>query len=293
MRDTTVQDRPFEERLLEMLLEAHEERQGRVTGRRRKASMRRRGVGALLAATLVVGGWVVASAVGGDDTIKVDAAAAIEDPQAVERELREAGIDAEVRAVPTDPSLRGKWFWLHFPPGVDIDPETFALLQSYVGALDMGWSAVQKRCPKGVGCERTPILELPQDVPGPIVLIAGRAPLPGEKGWDNIEGDNELAPTGALYCLRLEELSPAEAGRRLEDLGYRVDWRYAEGDPFWAPGGFPDSPPPGTGVVYAWFLGPNAVEVSVVPDELVDRVRDGVGTPVTAADRSLEWAPDC
>jgi hypothetical protein len=296
MRDTTVQDRPFEERLLEMLLEAHEERQGRVTGRRRKASMRRRGVGALLAATLVVGGWVVASAVGGDDTIKVDAVAAVEDPRAVERELREAGIDAEVRSVPeADPYLRGKWIWLHFPPGVDVDPDTFALLQSYVGHLHMGWPSVQERCPRGIGCERTAILELPRDVPGPIVVIAGRAPRAGEEGWENVDPMNELSPTGALYCHRLEELSTAEAGRRLDELGYRVIWRYAERDPFKdARSEFPDRPPAGTALVHAWFRGPNVVDVSVVPDQHVSEQRRSVGTPVTPEDRlGLTWAPSC
>jgi hypothetical protein len=300
MKHTTVQDRPFEDRLLEMLLEAHEERRRRVTGRRRRASMRRRGIGALMAATLVVGGWVAASSVVSDDTIEVDAAAAVEDPRAVERELREAGIDADVRTVPEpDPYLRGKWIWLHFPPRVDIDPDTFALLQSYVGMLDMGWPSVQERCPRGIGCERTAILELPRNLPGPIVLIAGRAPRAGEEGWKNLDPMNELAPTGALYCYRLEELSPTEAGRRLDELGYRVEWRYAtSGDPFWAPAGappneHPDSPPPGTGLVYAWFLGPNSAELSVAPQRYVEEVRRQYGTPVTEADRSLGWAPNC
>lgn len=259
--------------------------------------MRRRGVGALLAATLVVGGWVVASGVGGDDTIKVDAAAAVEDPRAVERELREAGIDAEVRAVPiADPYLRRKWLWLHFPPGVDIDPDTFALLQSYVGMLHMGWPSVQERCPRGIGCERTAILELPRDVPGPVVLIAGRAPRAGEEGWENVDPMNELSPTGALYCYRLEELGSAEAGHRLEELGYRVIWRYSPVDVVtdMQPTEFLDRPPPGTGIVHAWFRGPNVVDVSLVRDEHVAQQRRSIGTPVTPEDRlGLAWAPSC
>jgi hypothetical protein len=298
MRHTTVQHRPFEERLLEMLLEAHEERRRGVIGPRRRASMPRRGVGALLAATFVVGGWVVASSVVGDATIEVDAVAAIEDPRAVERDLREAGIEAEVRTAPIgDPYLQGKWLWLHFPPGVDIDPDTFALLQSYVGMIDMGWPSVQERCPRGIGCERTSILELPRDTPGPIVLIAGRAPRAGEDGWEHVDYMNELSPTGALYCFELEELAPTEAGHRLEELGYRVIWRYSPVDVVtdMDPIKFDlDRPPPGTGVVYAWFRGPNVVDVSLVLEEHVAQQRRLVGTPVAPADRQgLNWAPAC
>jgi hypothetical protein len=115
-----------------------------------------------------------------------------------------------------------------------------------------------------------------------------------EEGWENVGGENELAPTGALYCYRLEELSSAEAGRRLDELGYRVIWRYAERDPFMdARSEFPDRPPTGTALVHAWFRGPNVVDVSVVPDQHVDEIRSRVGTPVTAADRMLTWAPRC
>jgi hypothetical protein len=288
----------FEDRLLQMLLEAHQEQRLEPKGSGRRPTGRR--LVPLFIAAVLVSGWVVASAVGGDDTIRVDAAAAVEDPRAVERQLREAGIDAEVRAVPEpDPYLRGKWIWLHFPPGVDVDPDTFALLQSYVGVLHMGWPSVRERCPSGaprpgIGCERTSILELPRDTPGPIVLIAGRAPRAGEEDWQNTDPMNELAPTGALYCYRLEELPPVEAGRRLVDLGYRVVWRYAEGEPFENPSRFPESPPAGTGLVYAWFHGPNVVEVSVAPADLVEEVRSGVGTPVAPDDRAaLAWAPSC
>jgi AcrR family transcriptional regulator len=217
--DILARESGFEDRLREMLLEAHEERRRPVTGRRRRASMRRRGIGALMAATFVVGGWVAASSVVSDDTIEVDAAAAAEDPRAVERELREAGIDAEVRTVPEpDPYLRGKWLQLYFPPEVAVDPDLYFLLRSFVGDFNMAWPSVRERCPRGVGCERTSILELPRRTPGPIVLIAGRAPRAREKGWENVDPSNELAPTGALYCYRLEELSPTEAGRRLESM---------------------------------------------------------------------------
>jgi hypothetical protein len=301
LRHTTVQDRPFEERLLETLLEAHQEWWG-IPERprealRRKASRRGLGIGALLAATLVVGGWVVSSSVIGDTTIEVDAAAAAEDPQVVERELREAGIDAEVRAVPVgDPFFRGKWLWLHFPPDVDIDPDTFALLQSYVRMIDMSAPSVEERCPRGVGCERTAILELPRGIPGPIVLIAGRAPRAGEEGWQNVDPMNELAPTGALYCFRLEERRAAQAGRRLEELGYRVIWRYSPVDvvSFMEPIEYLDRPPPGTGIVYAWFGGPKVVDVGLVRATHVAEQRRLAGTPVTPEDRpKLTWAPDC
>jgi hypothetical protein len=286
----------FEDRVLHMLLQAREEQLGPQPRRPRRVALRRRRLGALLVAALVIGGWVVASSVVGDATIEVDATDAIEDPHGVERELREAGIDAEGRTGPeADPYLRGKWIWLHFPPGVDVDPDTFALLQSYVGHLHMGWPSVQERCPRGIGCERTAILELPRDVPGPIVLIAGRAPRAGEEGWENVDPMNELSPTGALYCHRLEELSTAEAGRRLDELGYRVIWRYAERDPFMdARSEFPDRPPTGTALVHAWFRGPNVVDVSVVPDQHVAEQRRSVGTPVTPEDRlGLTWAPSC
>lgn len=293
MRRSTLHPAPFEGRLLEMLLEAHADRpQGKDSGHRRGPRIGTRRVAPLLVAGLLLGGWILASAVVGDDTLTVDAARAAADPEAVERELQAAGIEADVRAVPTEPFFRGKWVWLHFPPGVDVDPETFALLQSYVGMLDMAWPAVEERCPKGA-CERTAILELPRDVPGPIVLIAGRAPLPGEGGWENLGGENELAPTGALYCYGLEGLAPAQAGRRLVDLGYRVIWRYDAVDTFMG-SEFPDRPPPGTGIVHAWFRGPNVVDVSLVRDEHVAQQRRSVGTPVTPEDREgLTWAPSC
>ncbi len=163
-------------------------------------------------------------AIVGDRVITVDAAEALADPVAVEAELAQQGIDADIRIVPANKTLAGKWFHLYFPPDSKIDEETFWPMKSYVGVLDARFDSVNERCPIG-DCARTSILEIPGRVKGPMTLIVGREPQPGEEYWAHeIDWDNELAPSGALYCHRLEEKTPEEASALLQRLGYEVIW---------------------------------------------------------------------
>lgn len=228
-----------------------------------------------------------ASAVAGDRTITVNAADALENPAAVERRLAEEGIRANIEMVPTGPALVGKWFHLYLDPKAEIDPETFALLESYVGEIDYGYEKVAARCDAGK-CERTALLEIPGTVNVPITLVVGRPARRGETYWaQNIDWANELAPSGALYCMRLENLPFDEVERRLTAAGYDVRWTYdpRDTDAAGEESRRVASPPPGTAVTTAYIFEPGVVDLRVSPDQDVDRYRKMMGTPTATTGR--------
>lgn len=169
-----------------------------------------------------------ASAIAGDKVVSVSALDALENPSAVEQQLAEQGIRAQVRAVPVKESLVGKWFHLYLDPTADVDAGTFALLRSYVGEIDYRYESVAEHCgPTAALCERTSILEIPGSVKGPITLVVGRAAEPGEEYWArNIDWSNELAPSGALYCYAFEQKRPEAARDALQTAGYEVGFTY-------------------------------------------------------------------
>lgn len=169
-----------------------------------------------------------ASAIAGDKVVSVSAQDALTSPSAVERQLADEGVKAQVQAVPVNDSLVGKWFHLYLDPKADVDAETFALLKSYVGEIDYRYESVAKHCgPTGGLCERTSVLEIPGSVTGPITLVVGRPAKPGEEHWArNMDWGNELAPSGALYCYALEQKNPEPVRDALETAGYEVVFNY-------------------------------------------------------------------
>jgi hypothetical protein len=169
-----------------------------------------------------------ASAIAGDKVVSVSADEALTNASAVERQLADEGIDAEVRAVPTKEALVGKWFHLYLDPRADVDAETFALLKSYVGEIDYRYESVAEHCGEtGGACERTSVLEIPGSLKGPITLVVGRPAHPDEEYWArNIDWGNELAPSGALYCFALETKSSDAARDTLQAAGYEVTFNY-------------------------------------------------------------------
>lgn len=233
--------------------------------------------------------FLLTTAIAGDKVIEVAAADALRDPRAVERDLAREGIDARIVAVPSD-NLAGKWFHLYLEPRSDIDLDTYWLLKSYVGLIDYRYPSVVARCPMG-DCARTGLLELPGKVRGPITLVVGREPNPGEEFWaKNAFGMNELAPSGALWCYRLEEKTPAEAEEILSALGYDIVWVHendARSDPV-------ARPPAGALITTAWFRGPSVVDVRTAAPEDAVRYKNSEGTPTAEHPRSsAPWAPDC
>ncbi|HEV3472805.1 MAG TPA: hypothetical protein VG408_06315 [Actinomycetota bacterium] len=232
---------------------------------------------------------LLATATAGDKIVTVHAADALRDPERVEDFLAAEGIDAEVMAVPAD-FLAGKWFHLYFAPGADVDEGTFALLKSYVGEIDGSQPSVLERCPLG-DCERSGVLEIPGRVRGPITLVVGRPAEPGEEYWARkIDWMNDLAPSGALYCYRLEEKTPPEADRLLRDLGYDVVWVH-EVDNY---SGETEMPPEGAEITWAFFRGPKTVDMRTTTPEKAEHHRVVEGTPSDQHPRSsAPWAPTC
>ena len=232
---------------------------------------------------------VLSTAVAGEKIIEVHAQDALSDPRGLEQELARQGVDAHIVSVPSR-DLAGKWYHLYLAPNTDIDDETYWLLQSYVGLIDYRYPSVQEHCPIG-DCPRTSLLEIPARVHGPITLVVGRTPTASEQGyWTDSFGMNELAPTGALYCYRLEERTPAEAERILHALGYDVSWDYETDNASNKVG----SPPPESVVSFAWFKGPNEVEVVTSSPKDATSYKESEGTPTENHPRdSAPWAASC
>ena len=255
---------------------------------RRRASRRPLLLVALLGA-IAIGLLLLTSALAGDRTIDIHAAEALRDPEGLERRLAREGIDAEIQVAPSD-DLAGKWFHLYMHPGAELDDETHWLLQSYVGHIHAGYESVMERCPLG-GCSRTDLLELPVKVKGPMTLVVAREPAPGEEYWaKHIDWTNELAPTGAFYCERLEEKGPAEVEELLTALGYDVVWVHDTADT----GEEVAFPPAGAEITFAFFRDADTVDVRTAAPEDVERFSANAGTPSEQHPRlSATWAPAC
>lgn len=233
--------------------------------------------------------FLLTTAVAGDKVIEVQAADALSDPRGLEQELARQGLDARIVDVPSE-NLAGKWYGFHIPPNADIDMETFWLLKSYVGHLDMRYESVEKRCPIG-DCARTGLLEIPGRVKGPITLVVGREPRAGEEPyWTDAFGINEISPGGALWCHALEEKSPSDAGRLLRSLGYEIVWVHEDR----ITSEEVSKPPAGAVVTSAFMRGPDLVDIRTAMPELANKWRIAEGTPTAKHPRSsAPWAPPC
>jgi hypothetical protein len=302
MNDSDLVDRRpegFEARLLPMLLDAVDERsRARVAPRPRR--VRRRTVvrsGALAVAALV-GAVVAANTLAvGTDTVQVSAAEAVRDPAAVQRQLRDQGVDANILVVPVPTGVAGTWWDLYFRPGARVGPEEWSRLLAQVGeGIDPGLppDVYDRILDHGRNVYHHEVLEIPKDVHGPMTLIAGRAPRDGE----SLAGlGGELSPVGAFWCLGLERMGPSGAGQAIAALGYGVRFYYnpqpfepvgvdVEGD------GYVETPPPGSAVTDAWFATPTDVVIDLVPAGQADAVRAETGTP-TPGSTPPDWAPAC
>jgi hypothetical protein len=133
---------------------------------------------------------------GGTITVRLLDAAA--DPAKVSRELRDAGVDAEVSSVPVPPGQAGTWVAAVGPPELG-------------GQLERAGA----------------VLRLPAATPGRIELVIGRPARQGER-YAVVAG--ELDATPELAGLRpgcLLGLDAAVVGRQLVHRGLRVAWHVA------------------------------------------------------------------
>jgi hypothetical protein len=286
----TMKRPSFEERLLPMLREAvieaslHDGPDGR-NARPRRSTKRRRIV--LLAATVAF--VVSASLIGGvalgrRNVVKVDGLQAVNDPQEVERQLRDTGIDATVVVVPLptvegqDWSWQGSWWWITVDQPEQLSQDEFDHLYAQVG---MG--GVDSSIP----IETTHILELPK-MSGHVTLYVGRQ-VPDQRfnvfAYDRI---NELSPLGTFSCLAVDPNDPAALGAAIEQRGYRIVWTLEAGNQ----GSAVSSPPAGTVATWAWLRGPGVVDMRLAPaGPWAAKYQAAEGTFPSGT--TPPWAPPC
>lgn len=171
--------------------------------------------GAVAAATVAIS--VVSSGVGGPSghgpaafavtsldpsTLVVKVVDSQVSADAMNAQLREAGIAITVRTVPASPQLVGRWL------EVGADAQVPGAL-----ADDVADQALNK----------TAALVVPRSFPGQLTLMVGRAAQDGEK-LQVLGTPNALAPGGLLACLHLSGADPATAAPALAAAGWKVQW---------------------------------------------------------------------
>jgi hypothetical protein len=286
----TMERESFEERLLPMLREAVNERSaGRRLGRarsKRRSGRRRPKLVALAAALVLLGGtvFIAGSAFGGRQIIRVDGLQALEHPVDVERQLRDAGIDATIVDVPLlsgDPAhyWQGRWWWITVDQPEQLTQEEFDRLYAQLGELGPPDAAIP------IADSR--VLELPK-MPGHITLFVGVDEPPGHFSVSSYDRINELSPVGTFYCLGLDPNDPAALGKALEARGYRILW-FVESHNV---GRQVDSPLAGTVATWAWLRGPDLVDIRLAPSgREAEKYQAAEGTFPRA--ETPPWAPPC
>jgi hypothetical protein len=247
----------FERRLLPMLLDAHEEQASfelpvpaalaaQVKKRQRFVAF----LAAACVATLVLlalpvltdspsGGALAIDKRGEMLHLRVEDAAA--DPEAMNNELRAAGIYATVEVVPVSPSLVGYWvnIFEDEPEGGDADPRSLGL-----------WEQLP-----------TPVFKLPSDYTNPLTLTVGRAAQKGETWAMSLQADalDDVGPNGAMCHFNLAKVAPRTAHRALTEQGFEVQWS----DEDLNSGRRLSSAPAEGVIVYAFLMGPDTIRISV------------------------------
>jgi hypothetical protein len=261
----------FEERLLPMLRAQVLERKRR-RGRRRRSMMLIAAVAVLVIGTGSIGGRLV----GRGERVKIDALEALRDPAAVVAQLRKAGIDARIFAVPLG---RGS----NYRPGVWVEVGYDNPHPTTRGAWYQTWWGAR-------------VLSLPKGIHGTVSLYVGRKAREGEAPAPSFM-DNEAGPAGEFWCLALETMDPAEATRRLENLGYEVEWEWdlpivdGYGDAWMI-----DELPPNAALVRAAHTNdPSIVRFQLMGERYAERARQSWGMPSEEFPRSTwaSWAPPC
>ena len=169
-------------------------------------------------------------------------------PERMTRELREAGVPGEVRVVPVSRSLVGRWAALETQPSPSrerLDPGTRELLERHDRELrhkrrllnareraeverlhrrDRERDRVDVRRLNSIQF-RPDVIRIPLSIregfTGRLLLFAGRGPRNDEL---YAESGSAFESGEPLHCTGIERLSPAEAGRAIMALGYRVVW---------------------------------------------------------------------
>lgn len=288
----TLQRGGFEERLLLMLKDAVEEAsasdQGTPTGNAKRPS-RRRARFVLLATALTAltgAGLLAGSAIGGRQVVVVGGFEALRDPGAVERQLRDAGIDATIVEVPL-PSTRdpegywqGRWWWITVDRPADLTQEEFDRLYEQVGVLS-------RPNIDSTDVEDTRLLELPK-MPGHITLFVGREVPAGQSTVFEYDRINELSPVGAFYCLGIDPNDPETLGAALESRGYRVMWTLESENH----GTGVAAPPADTVATWAWLQSPDLVDIRLAPSGRgAAKYQSAEGT--FPLGETPPWAPPC
>lgn len=174
------------------------------------------------------------------DVIHVRVKDAAADPQAMTNDLRAFGIDAEVITVPAVPNEVGRWIESEYD--IREAPGLFSHSKGGIAPIDIQVA------------RHVRVVQIPADFSTWIRLKVGR---PAEPGEDYIEGagQNELLEDGALDCLGLDEMSPAQAQQVLARYDFELVWAYGEAS---------HSEPPVTGKIYwAWFQSPDLLRLVV------------------------------
>src|SRR6266550_7015196 len=212
----TIERESFEERLLPMLREAAGERSSQRRlgrgGSKRRSVRRRPKLVALAAALALLAGmvFIAGSASGGRQIIRVDGLEALEHPADVERQLRDAGIDATIVDVPLPsvqdgpPSVparywQGRWWWINVDQPEQLTQDEFDRLYAQLGEGGVDAS---------IPIEDPRVLELPK-MPGHITLFVGREIPPGHFSVFSFARGKEFSPVGTFHCLGVDPNEPA------------------------------------------------------------------------------------
>ncbi len=291
----TIERESFEERLLPMLREAVDARSShRRLGRggpKRRSVRRRPKLVALAAALALLAGmvFIAGSASGGRQIIRVDGLQALEHPADVERQLRDAGIDATIVDVPLPsvqdglPSVparywQGRWWWISVDQPEQLTQDEFDRLYAQLG--EGGVDA-------NILIEDPRVLELPR-MPGHITLFVGREVPPGHFSVFSYDRINELSPLGTFHCLGLDANQPAALGNALEARGYRILWFVESGNASRKV----HTPPAGTVATWAWLRGPDLVDIRLAPSGREAEKYQAVEGTFPRAE-TPPWSPPC
>jgi hypothetical protein len=136
------------------------------------------------------GGLRPALAIEGEaETVRIRLLGASAHPDAVQKELAEAGIASEVEAIPASPSLVGTWVSVESSGNVEVADDGILVLRRPVGTLR---------------------------------LTYGRPADPGEPYHVTTSA---FAPGEALHCVELLGMPADEVARVLAERGLKVSWR--------------------------------------------------------------------